>query len=72
MVEWLEQWLMRFSGGLVMVTHDRYFLERVTNRIAELSHAKLYFYEANYSKYLALKLQREEMAIRASANGNQR
>jgi ATP-binding cassette subfamily F protein uup len=62
MVMWLEQWLIRFSGGLVMVTHDRYFLERVTNRIAELSRAKLYFYDANYSKYLEFKLQREEMA----------
>lgn len=61
MVIWLEQWLIRFSGGLVMVTHDRYFLERVTNRIAELSRGKLFFYEANYSKYLELKLQREEM-----------
>ena len=62
MVIWLEQWLIQFSGGMIMVTHDRYFLERVTNRIAELSRAKLYFYEANYSKYLELKLQREEMA----------
>ncbi|NCC68852.1 MAG: ABC transporter ATP-binding protein, partial [Clostridia bacterium] len=62
MVMWLEQWLIRFSGGLIMVTHDRYFLERVTNRIAELSRGKLYFYEANYSKYLELKLQREEIA----------
>ncbi len=62
MVKWLEQWLIRFSGALIMVTHDRYFLERVTNRIVELSHGKLYSYEANYSKYLELKLQREEIA----------
>lgn len=62
MVIWLEQWLIRFSGGLIMVTHDRYFLERVTNRIAELFHGKLYSYEANYSKYLELKLQREEIS----------
>ncbi|MGE4352594.1 MAG: ABC-F family ATP-binding cassette domain-containing protein [Oscillospiraceae bacterium] len=62
MVIWLEQRLIRFSGGLIMVTHDRYFLESVTNRIAELSHGKLYFYEGNYSKYLELKLQREESA----------
>jgi len=62
MVLWLEERLRRFTGGLVMVTHDRYFLERVVNRITELSHRKLYHYEANYSKYLELKAQRAEMA----------
>ena len=61
MVSWLEQHLRRFSGGLIMVTHDRYFLERVVTHIVELSHSKLYTYEANYSKYLELKTQREEM-----------
>ncbi len=62
MVSWLEDWLRRFKGGLVMVTHDRYFLERVVNHITELSRGKLYHYEANYSKYLELKEQRAEMA----------
>ena len=62
MVSWLEDWLRRFKGGLVMVTHDRYFLERVVNHITELSRGKLYHYEANYSKYLELKAQRTEMA----------
>jgi ATP-binding cassette subfamily F protein uup len=62
MVTWLEERLKRFRGGLVMVTHDRYFLERVVNRITELSRGKLYHYEANYSKYLELKEQRLEMA----------
>ena len=62
MVTWLEDWLRRFKGGLVMVTHDRYFLERVVNRITELDRGKLYHYEANYSKYLELKEQRMEMA----------
>ena len=62
MVAWLEDWLRRFKGGLVMVTHDRYFLERVVNHITELSRGKLYHYEANYSKYLELKAQRAEMA----------
>ncbi len=62
MVAWLEDWLRAFRGGLVMVTHDRYFLERVVNHITELSRAKLYHYEANYSRYLELKTQREEMA----------
>ena len=62
MVAWLEDWLRRFKGGLVMVTHDRYFLERVVNHITELSRGKLYHYEANYSRYLELKAQRAEMA----------
>ena len=62
MTAWLEDWLRRFKGGLVMVTHDRYFLERVVNHITELSRGKLYHYEANYSKYLELKAQRTEMA----------
>ena len=62
MVAWLEDWLRAFRGGLVMVTHDRYFLERVVNHITELSRGKLYHYEANYSKYLELKAQREDMA----------
>ncbi|BAL00144.1 ABC transporter ATP-binding protein [Oscillibacter valericigenes Sjm18-20] len=62
MVAWLEDRLRKWTGGLIMVTHDRYFLERVVNHITELDHAKLYHYEANYSKYLELKDQRAEMA----------
>ena len=62
MVAWLEDWLRAFRGGIVMVTHDRYFLERVANHITELSRGKLYHYEANYSKYLELKEQRYKMA----------
>ncbi|MBQ3574828.1 MAG: ABC-F family ATP-binding cassette domain-containing protein, partial [Clostridia bacterium] len=62
MVVWLEQKLSRFTGGLVMVTHDRYFLENVVTRIAEVSFGKMYLYDANYSKYLELKAQRLEMA----------
>ena len=62
MVAWLEDWLRAFRGGLIMVTHDRYFLERVVNHITELSRSKIYHYEANYSKYLELKEQRAEMA----------
>ncbi len=62
MTAWLEDRLRRFRGGLIMVTHDRYFLERVVNHITELSRGKLYHYEANYSKYLELKEQRAEMA----------
>lgn len=62
MTAWLENWLRRFKGGVIMVTHDRYFLERVVNHITELDHGKLYHYEANYSKYLELKEQRQEIA----------
>ena len=61
MVIWLEQKLQKFTGGLIMVTHDRYFLERVVNVITELSHGRLYSYEANYSKYLELKAERLDM-----------
>lgn len=63
MVDWLEGYLKRFQGALLMVTHDRYFLERVVNRIVELDHGKLYSYPANYLQYLELKAQREEMAL---------
>ena len=62
MVQWLEDWLKKFRGGLLMVTHDRYFLERVVNHITELSRGKLYHYEANYSRYLELREQRAQMA----------
>ena len=62
MVAWLEDYLRSFKGALVMVTHDRYFLERVTQRLVEVERGKLYFYEGNYDKYLERKAQREEMA----------
>ena len=62
MVTWLEQRLQRFTGAVIMVTHDRYFLDRVTKKIAELSHGRMLLYEVNYSKYLALKAERLEMA----------
>ena len=62
MVTWLEETLRRFKGGVILVTHDRYFLERVVTRITELTHGQTYSYEANYSKYLELKAQRLEMA----------
>ena len=62
MSEWLEQYLQKFTGGIVMITHDRYFLQNVANRILEMYLGKSYEYEANYEKYLELKLQRLEMA----------
>lgn len=63
MVSWLEDYLIRFKGVLIMVTHDRYFLDRVSNRILEISHGSLYSYEANYSRFLEQKAQREEMEL---------
>ena len=62
MADWLETYLRRFNGALLMVTHDRYFLDSVTNRIVELDKGKLYSYQANYEGYLELKAQRAEMA----------
>lgn len=63
MLTWLEDYLNRYKGTVIMVTHDRYFLDRVSNRILELDHGKIYSYEANYSKFLELKVQREEMVL---------
>ncbi|MEA4924479.1 MAG: ABC-F family ATP-binding cassette domain-containing protein [Syntrophomonadaceae bacterium] len=59
-IEWLEKYLQRFAGTLIMVTHDRYFLERVCSRILELDRGQLYSYPGNYDVYLARKLEREE------------
>lgn len=61
MISWLEDYLKRYKGVVIMVTHDRYFLDKVTNRILEISRGKLYGYEANYSKFLEMKAEREEM-----------
>lgn len=63
MALWLEDYLNKFKGVIIMVTHDRYFLDRVTNKILEISHGKLYGYTANYSQFLELKAQREEMEM---------
>lgn len=62
MSDWLEEQLRRRKGAMIMVTHDRYFLDSVTDRILELDKGKIYSYDANYSGYLELKMQREEMA----------
>jgi ATP-binding cassette subfamily F protein uup len=61
MVRWLETYLQRYKGAIVMVTHDRYFLDRVTNRILEIDAGAVYTYDGNYSQFLLLKAQREEM-----------
>ena len=62
MSEWLESYLKGFRGTLLMVTHDRYFLDSVCNRIVELDQGKLYSYESNYEGYLALKAERMDIA----------
>lgn len=54
-IEWLEDFLNKFNGALVMVTHDRFFLDKITNRIFELSHGNLYSYTGNYSTFLEKK-----------------
>ena len=60
MIEYLEKFLIKFNKAIFMVTHDRYFLERVTNKIMEIDRTKIYEYEANYTKFLELKAIREE------------
>ena len=61
MADWLEEYLKNFKGSLLMVTHDRYFLDSVTDRIAELDKGKIYSYKANYEGFLKLKAEREDM-----------
>ena len=70
MIEWLEEFLRSWRGALLMVTHDRYFLDSVCNRIVEVDRGSIYSYETNYSGFLALKAQREEYA-RASERKRQ-
>ena len=63
MITWLEEYLREYRGTILMVTHDRYFLDRVTNRILEISRGKMYGYDADYSGFLELKAAREEMEL---------
>lgn len=63
MAAWLENFLKNYRGTVIMVTHDRYFLDKVTNKIYEIDKGKIYSYETNYSGFLELKAQREEMEI---------
>lgn len=62
MNEWLEDYLKKYRGALIMITHDRYFLDTVVNRIVEIDKGKLYSYECNYLGFLERKAQREEIA----------
>ena len=61
--QWLEDYLRGYKGAVLMVTHDRYFLDSVVNRIVEIDNGKIYSYKTNYSGFLELKAQREEMEI---------
>ena len=61
MADWLEDYLKKWRGSLIMVTHDRYFLDSVTNRIIEIDKGSIYSYQTNYSGFLELKTQRQEM-----------
>lgn len=63
MSEWLEEYLNKYTGALLMVTHDRYFLDKVTNKIVEIDKGNLYTYAANYTRFLELKAEREEMEM---------
>lgn len=65
MVAWLEDYLRTFKGALVMVTHDRYFLERVTDRLVEVEGGRLFFYEGNYTDYLAAQKEQERTREKA-------
>lgn len=63
MVNWLESYLKKYNGAIVMITHDRYFLDRISNKIVEIDNGSLYSYNANYSKFLELKQEREAMDL---------
>lgn len=63
MANWLEDFLCAYKGAIIMVTHDRYFLDSVTNRIVEIDKGKLYNYQENYLGFLARKAEREEIAL---------
>nr|WP_245186866.1 ABC-F family ATP-binding cassette domain-containing protein [Enterococcus larvae] len=62
-ISWLEKYLKGYSGALIMVTHDRYFLDRITNRIFELSFGKLHEYIGNYEAYISEKAERERVEV---------
>lgn len=63
MSQWLEDFLVKFKGAVVMVTHDRYFLDRVVDRIVEVEHGNIYSYPGSYADYVGLKMQRQNMEL---------
>lgn len=70
MISWLEQRLIKFNGAILMITHDRYFLDRVSNKIVEIDNGSLYTYNSNYSKYIELKAERHEMDLASDRKRN--
>lgn len=70
MAEWLEEYLNKYQGAFIMVTHDRYFLDKVTNKIVEIDKGSIYTYMANYTKFLELKAEREDMEMATERKKN--
>ncbi len=71
-IAWMEEYLNRRKGAVLMITHDRYFLDRVTNRIIEIDKGNLYSYDGNYSIFLEKKAEREELEISAQRKNENR
>ena len=69
MADWLEDYLKKWKGALIMVTHDRYFLDSVANRIIEIDKGNIYSYQANYEGYLAMKAERKRCRLRGRERG---
>lgn len=67
-IQWLENYLKNFKGGLVLISHDRRFLDNVTNRTIEIANQRLYDYKCNYSKYLVLHAEEMERTMQAKKN----
>ena len=67
-IQWLETFLAAYPGAVILVSHDRAFLDNVTNRTIEISLGKIYDYRANYSKYVELRKERREQQLRAYYN----
>ena len=70
-IEWIEEYLQTFEGCVIIVSHDRYFLDRMVTKIVEVANKKVYQYTGNYSKYLELKVERDELQQRAFENQQQ-
>ncbi|MBX2985822.1 MAG: ATP-binding cassette domain-containing protein [Bacteroidia bacterium] len=70
-IEWLEEYLRNYKGAVVVVSHDRYFLDRMVNQIAEIAYGKFYLYPGNYSFFLKSKSEREELQQRQYENQQQ-
>jgi len=67
-LEWLEGWLLNFSGTIIVISHDRYFMDKLMTQIAELAHQKLTIYQGNFSYYLKEKVKRQELLQKQAKN----